>query len=59
MKSNRCAKSKLFSADPRFLQAVLDGIHRAFGPSVIISNIQPAKEGDWFAYVTWTEAAQR
>lgn len=58
-KQPRCAKCKVFAADAAFLQEVVDSIRNEFGKNVIISNLQPAKEGDWFAYVTFTEEAQR
>jgi hypothetical protein len=51
------AKCKIFCADPAYLQRILDEIGNTFGNRVILSSIKPSQEGDYHAYVTWTEAA--
>jgi len=53
--TQKFAKCKIFSADPRYLQRILDSIANAFGISVIVSSIKPSVEGDYHAYITWTK----
>jgi hypothetical protein len=51
-------KGKLFSTDPQLLRDVGDMIRNEFTGRAAVSQVQAAREGDFFIYVTvYKEAA--